>query len=112
MRSVVVVLPASMWAMIPMLRYRSRGYSRLDISLLHLQFRDTQRTQARPGTGEGHTRAARRRSSIVAPSWSFARRSTVGMLTRRRGSDIVAPPSNGLLTGQMVTWSVRAHGLR
>src|SRR5271165_4221754 len=27
MRSVVVVLPASMWAMIPMLRVRSRGYS-------------------------------------------------------------------------------------
>src|SRR4051812_12048562 len=33
MRSVVVVLPASMWAMIPMLRYRSSGYSRLDISV-------------------------------------------------------------------------------
>src|SRR3954447_5356632 len=28
MRSVVVVLPASMWAMIPMLRVRARGYSR------------------------------------------------------------------------------------
>src|ERR1700730_9908939 len=29
MRSVVVVLPASMWAMIPMLRVRSSGYSRI-----------------------------------------------------------------------------------
>src|SRR5579864_5495428 len=28
MRSVVVVLPASMWAMMPMLRYRSRGVVR------------------------------------------------------------------------------------
>src|SRR5215213_3086355 len=28
MRSVVVVLPASMWAMMPMLRVRARGYSR------------------------------------------------------------------------------------
>src|SRR4029077_14131641 len=34
MRSVVVVLPASMWAMMPMLRVRSSGYSRLAISLL------------------------------------------------------------------------------
>src|SRR5690606_2622298 len=31
MRSVVVVLPASMWAMMPMLRVRSRGNSRLAI---------------------------------------------------------------------------------
>src|SRR5438034_1175352 len=29
MRSVVVVLPASMWAMIPMLRVRPSGYSRM-----------------------------------------------------------------------------------
>src|SRR5919108_3823283 len=29
MRSVVVVLPASMWAMMPMLRVRARGYSRI-----------------------------------------------------------------------------------
>src|SRR3954471_4151166 len=34
MRSVVVVLPASMWAMMPMLRVRSSGNSRLAISLL------------------------------------------------------------------------------
>src|SRR5690606_23263609 len=34
MRSVVVVLPASMWAAIPMLRVRSRGYSRGMSSLL------------------------------------------------------------------------------
>src|SRR3984957_13171516 len=32
MRSVVVVLPASMWAMMPMLRTLSRGYSRAVIS--------------------------------------------------------------------------------
>jgi hypothetical protein len=30
MRSVVVVLPASMWAQIPMLRVRSNGTSRSD----------------------------------------------------------------------------------
>src|SRR5262245_33629188 len=34
MRSVVVVLPASMWAMIPMLRVLSSGYSRGTVSSL------------------------------------------------------------------------------
>src|ERR1044072_4228577 len=33
MRSVVVVLPASMWAMIPMLRVRASGYSRISSPL-------------------------------------------------------------------------------
>src|SRR4029079_8103259 len=33
MRSVVVVLPASMWAMIPMLRVRAKGYSRISSPL-------------------------------------------------------------------------------
>src|SRR6185503_2933652 len=34
MRSVVVVLPASMWAMIPMFRVRASGYSRMTRGLL------------------------------------------------------------------------------
>src|SRR5213594_602369 len=33
MRSVVVVLPASMWAMIPMFRVRASGYSRMTRAL-------------------------------------------------------------------------------
>src|SRR4051794_17942750 len=33
MRSVVVVLPASMWAMMPMLRVRASGYSRISSPL-------------------------------------------------------------------------------
>src|SRR3712207_2960185 len=32
MRSVVVVLPASMWAMIPMFRVRASGWGRLSVS--------------------------------------------------------------------------------
>src|SRR6478735_6249172 len=53
MRSVVVVLPASMWAMIPMLRYRSSGYSRLDISVHLLR---TFAVGPDPGEGSGRLR--------------------------------------------------------
>src|SRR3954467_10122545 len=53
MRSVVVVLPASMWAMIPMLRYRSSGYSRLDISVHLLR---TFAVGPDPGGGSGWLR--------------------------------------------------------
>src|SRR5690554_2603726 len=35
MRSVVVVLPASMWAMMPMLRYRSSGVTREHLLTSH-----------------------------------------------------------------------------
>src|SRR5688572_21434167 len=38
MRSVVVVLPASMWAMMPMLRVRARGYSRMSNPFAPLAF--------------------------------------------------------------------------
>ena len=38
MRSVVVVLPASMWAMIPMLRVRASGYSRISKTFPALPF--------------------------------------------------------------------------
>src|SRR5918995_3501939 len=38
MRSVVVVLPASMWAMMPMLRVRARGYSRIESPLPSFTF--------------------------------------------------------------------------
>src|SRR5829696_381290 len=49
MRSVVVVLPASMWAMMPMLRVRSRGNSRLAISVLLPLRRGDQKGRAGPG---------------------------------------------------------------
>src|SRR5829696_7398125 len=51
MRSVVVVLPASMWAMIPMLRVRSRGWLRLGIVPLSLRRRATTEHVARSSGG-------------------------------------------------------------